>query len=147
MVIDKTPYWFTVEGIGKIEEKYGAIYMGHWCTKHSAGWWNEHPVDVFYQPNPDFDKGHSHYFGMFVNDGNVYITNAESVFSTPITGLLTESGEVIVSRFRHDCVTRDDSMIDGGRNYLRYSGGIKLVKVSVTGDAFEYTDIDKNSES
>lgn len=138
MTIDKTPYWFTQEGIEKIEKDYGAVYMGYWCTKHSAGWWNEEPVDVFYQPNPDFSKGHSHYFGMFARDQKVYITNAESAFKDPIVGVLTKDGEVLVSRFRHHCVqSKCGAMIDGGRDYMRYNGD--LIDVFVEGDHFTFS--------
>ncbi len=116
--------WFKKDGIRKIEEKYGAKYMGYWATKNSRGHWNESPVDVFYQPNPDTSKGHTHYFGMFIkNDpftgegtGSVYITEASSAFSDPISGIATDDGEVIVSRYRHDYVTKDGRMIDGGRD-------------------------------
>lgn len=140
MHISKDPYWFTEDGIKKIEEMYGAVYMGHWCTKHSAGWWNDYPVDVFYQPNPDFSKGHSHYFGMFKQKDNVYITNAESAFSQEIFGLLAEDGEVIVSRYRHDCVVKEDQMIDGGRDYLKYTSNKKLIKINVEGSNFIFTE-------
>jgi len=67
------------------------------------------------------------------------ITNAESAFSEPITGLLTENGEVIVSRYRHHCVIKGSYMIDGGRDYLRTSGNSadgKLVKVTVENGEF-----------
>ncbi len=115
-------YHFGPKQIAIIEEKYGAKYMGYWCTKSVNGdWWNERPVDVFYQPNPDRAKGHTNYFGMFTQDGMVWITNAESAFSEPITGVITEDGEVLVSRYRHDYVSKDGYMIDGGRDYLRCS--------------------------
>lgn len=137
MHLDLNPYWLTDEGIKKVEHDYGAVYMGYWCTKHSAGWWNESPVDVFYQPNPDRSKGHTNYFGMFVRDGQLFITNAESAFSEPLMGVMCEDGEVLVSRYRHDCVIKDGAMVDGGRDYLRHSGD-KLIKVMVDGDKFTF---------
>jgi hypothetical protein len=140
MFISNKPYWFTEEGIRKAEDMYDAQYMGAWCTRHSAGWWNDSPVDVFYQANPDREKGHSNYFGLFVQGENVYITNAESAFAAGLTGVLCEDGEVIVSRYRHDCVTKGDNMIDGGREYLRYSGD-KLVEITVNGSEFEFRQI------
>lgn len=140
MVIDKSPYWFTQEGIEKIEKDYNAKYMGYWCTKHSSGWWNEDPVDVFYQPNPDFEKGHSNYFGMFVRGGHVYITNAESAFKEPIVGVLAENGEVLVSRFRHHMVKADcGAMVDGGRDYMKRSLKGDLVDVFIEKDQFSFS--------
>ena len=125
-----------------IEEKYKAKYMGYWAIKRNGGNWSEMPVDVFYQPNPDLSKGHSHYFGIFTVPGQgVMITNAESAFSEPITGLLTEDGEVLVSRYRHDYVEKGPYMIDGGRDYLRTSGNNadgKLVKVTVVDGEFQF---------
>jgi hypothetical protein len=73
---------------------------------------------------------------MYISErGDLMICNAESAFSEPITGILTEDGEVIVSRYRHDCVFKDGQMIDGGRDYLRSSGG-KFVNVTVKNGEF-----------
>ena len=135
----KTPkdgYWIKEDGIKKAEELYGAKYMGYWCTKRLNGEsWNDNPVDVFYQPNPDIEKGHKHYFGLFIQNGSLYITDATSAFSDPITGIETNDGEVIVSRFRHDYVEKDEYMVDGGRDYFRTSGGT-VVQVRVEGSEF-----------
>ena len=102
--IPEDGYWFKSASIRKIEEKYGAKYMGYWCTRNRHGGWNDSPVDVFYQPNPDTSKGHTHYFGMFIRTdpysgegSGVYITEASTAFSEPIAGMVTDDGEVIVS--------------------------------------------------
>jgi len=137
--IPKDGYWFKKAGIQKIEEKYGAKYMGYWCTKSPRGHWNESPVDVFYVENPDTSKGHTNYFGMFVRDESVYITEASTAFSDPISGIPTDDGEVIVSRYRHDCVTKDGRMIDGGRDYVR-SSMHPTVRITVDGDRFVITE-------
>jgi hypothetical protein len=118
---DPGPYHFTQNGVLTIEQKYGARYMGHWCTKRPSGGWNEQPVDVFYVENPDTSKGHSNYFGMFVRDDQAYITDALSCFSEPMSGIL-ENDLVYVSRYRHDMVvTPLGNHIDGGRDYLKIS--------------------------
>ncbi len=140
----KTPengFHFNSDGIAKIAEHYGAKYMGPWSILRQSGW-SIDPVDIFYQPNPDLSKGHSHYFGMFRTfEGQAMITNAESAFSEPITGLLTDDGEVLVSRYRHDYVEKGPYMIDGGRDYLRTSGNNadgKLVKITVVDGEFQF---------
>ena len=133
----KTPengFHFSKDGIVKIEKIYGAKYMGYWTTK-TYGQWNDTPVDVFYQPNPDLSKGHSNYLGMFSQHGKTYITNAKSAFSETIVGILTDDGEVIVSRYRHDFVEKDVHFIDGGRDYTRASVG-KFVNVTVKDGEF-----------
>lgn len=140
MIIDRSPFWFSQEGIEKIQRQYGAVHMGYWCTKKPNGSWNESPVDVFYQPNPDVSKGHSHYFGVFIQQNQVYITDAASAFSEPMMGVLCEDGEVLVSRYRNDCVMKNDAMVDGGRDYLRYTCNEgKLMNVKAVADSFEIT--------
>ena len=120
--IPKDGYYFNEAAILKAEEMYKAQYMGFWCTKRPDGNWNERPVEVFYQPNPDLEKGHSHYFGLLVDHlDRVMITNAESAFSEPMTGVICEDGEVLISRYRHDYRTKGDRMVDGGRDYTRSS--------------------------
>jgi hypothetical protein len=135
----KTPkdgYWLKEASIKKTEELYNATYMGYWCTKRLNGEsWNDNPVDVFYQPNPDVEKGHKHYFGLFVQNDTLFITDATSAFSDPIMGIETEDGEVIVSRYRHDYVEKDNYMVDGGRDYFRTSGG-PVVRIRVEGPEF-----------
>lgn len=130
-------YWFKADGIRKIEERYGAKYMGYWCTRNSRGGWNERPVDVFYHPKPKTELGHTHYFGMFIQEDVVYITNAASAFSEPLTGALCSDGEVIISRYVHDYIEKNGVMIDGGRDYVRSTTG-KLVRVTVEGSEFVF---------
>lgn len=145
--IPEDGYWFKSAGIRKIEEKYNAKYMGYWCTKRPNGGWNDSPVDVFYVENPDTSKGHTNYFGMFIktdpysgeSTGSVYITEASTAFSDPISGIVTDDGEVIVSRYRHDYVEKDGHMIDGGRDYTR-SSMHPTVMVTVNGDQFVITE-------
>jgi hypothetical protein len=135
----KTPengYHFDKDGIVNIEDFYGAKYMGYWAIYGSADYsWSEIPVDVFYQPNPNVSKGHSHYFGMYRDGLKAMITNAESAFSDLITGILTDDGEVIVSRYRRDFVLKGNYFIDGGRDYIRSSGG-EFVNITVKNGEF-----------
>jgi hypothetical protein len=122
--VPKDGYYFNESGIKRIAEMHGAAtYMGFWCTKGKGGNWNDTPVDVFYQPNPDVAKGHTNYFGVFRrNEADaLWITNAETAFSEPMTGVICEDGEVLVSRYRHDYRTKGDRMVDGGRDYTRRS--------------------------
>lgn len=139
-LLPSTPYHFTEGGIKIIEEKYNAKYLGYWTTKRKNGSWNTKPVDVFYQPNPDLEAGHSHYFGMFVQNEQVFICDAKSAFEEPIAGILYGDGSVLVSRSVHDYREYGGMFIDGGREYTRYGGsdlsGIKFVNVTVQGGVF-----------
>ena len=132
----KDGYWLKEASIKKVEDLRNAKYMGYWCTKRTDGKsWNESPVDVFYQPNPDTEKGHRNYFGLYVQGGSLYITDATSAFSEPIVGSICEDGEVIVSRYRHDYVAKKGAMIDGGRDYTR-TNLCKTARVIVYGGEF-----------
>jgi hypothetical protein len=148
--IPQNGYHYGPDAIAKIEEMYNAKYMGYWCTKNLRDGWNESPVDVFYVVEPDRSKGHTNYFGMFMRGDTSYITDASSAFTAPITGILTKDGEVIVSRFRHDCIMKDGYMIDGGRDYLRCSADSlqTFVNVSVKDGEFvlEVQNNDSNFE-
>jgi hypothetical protein len=132
-------YYFKSSSIKKIEELRSATYMGYWCTKNSQGSWNELPVDVFYVETPDRSLGHSNYFGMFTHNEVPYITNAESAFSEPMTGSICHSGEVIVSRYRHNYIKKDGAMIDGGRDYTR-TNCCKTIGVTVVGSEFIFSE-------
>lgn len=116
---NRDPYWFTNKGVEQIEETKNAKYLGYWCGKTKTGNWGERPIDVFYQAEPDTDAGHTHYFGLLIQDDKVLITNAESCFSNPMIGIV-EDDTVYVSRYRHDYVqTPNGKIIDGGRDYVK----------------------------
>lgn len=140
MNLTRKPYFLKEAGIAIVEKNYGAVYMGAWAIKTKSGGWSDQPVEVFYQPNPDTDKGHTNYFGLFTENGQLLITDATTAFSEPITGVVSKDGEVLVSRFRHDMQTSGDDMIDGGREYLRCNAGAKTVSITVDRDQFIFTE-------
>ena len=145
---NRKPYYFTEDGVKKIEEMRDAKYMGYWCGKTKDGGWAERPLDVFYQANPDVEAGHGHYFGLIVKGDQVLITGADSCFSEPMVGIV-ENDVVYVSRYRHDYVkTPAGRMIDGGRDYVRSDAITGTVKVIVKDDEFIFiseadTDVEK----
>jgi hypothetical protein len=122
--------------VSDVEIRYNATYMGDFCLITKGDSWGDSTVAVFWQPNPDTTKGHSHYFGMFVRDGTVYITNASSAFRDPIVGIVADNGEVIFSRSRHDFRSSSDRTvsIDGGRDYTRLIGNIHNPTVHLVPD-------------
>lgn len=121
----------------KVEEKYGAKYLGDFCVKRKNGW-SEQPFAIFYQPNPNVSLGHSHYFGMFVESENMYITKGDSAFEEGLTGVVADDGEIVISCYRHDYRTSTDGsvFIDGGRDYTRSSVGCEFVKLNVVNGKF-----------
>jgi hypothetical protein len=138
MYIEHTPYWFNKELIAELEKHYNSKYIGPWCAKNRDGCWQETPLEVFYQANPDRSKGHTNFLGLFTREGKLFVTNAESAFSEPITGVLCADGEVIVSRFRRDFIQKKGKMIDGGRDYIRSFGG-PYVSVTIVDGEFTFS--------
>lgn len=136
----RKPFYFTEKGIEQIESMRDATYMGYWCGRTKDGNWAERPLDVFYQPNPDVEAGHTNYFGLLLNNlKQVMITDASSCFQEAITGIV-EDGVVYVSRYRHDFVqTPSGSSIDGGRDYTKTSVPVDTVEVVVNGATFEFS--------
>lgn len=128
--------------IPTLEEHYGGKFIGDFCLKTKNGGWSERPIAVFYQPNPDVEAGHSHYFGLLVDNlspdtGSLMITNAESAFSEPISGIITDEGEILFSRYRHDFrqSLNGECFIDGGRDYCRFGGGsYRIVQLLIDKD-------------
>lgn len=137
IVVDSTKPYHKLY-ISECEKRYKATYLGYFALKTKTGNWSERPVEVFYQPNPDHEAGHSHYFGLFTDDTGLYITNAISAFEEPMTGMVTRSGEIIISKYTHDYRQVGDQSIDGGRDYTRVGGDPppKTVEVTVKDDQF-----------
>lgn len=133
-------YWFQAEQIRVLEKHHQARYLGFWCVKQRDGTWSDTPVDVFYQPDPDLDIGHAHYFGVFLYENEPMIINADSAFSEPMTGVLLNTGEVLISRFRHDLQSRQGIGIDGGRDYVKVSAGAVQVDVQVSHGEFLFNE-------
>lgn len=120
--------------IQKIAKHYNAKYVGEFCIKQ-RGQWTDWPVAVFYQETPA-RKEYSHYFGIYAQFSSIMITDASSTAGIPIAGMMAEDGEIIFSRYRHDYRTSQDrtATIDGGRDYMKSSGGKYVMLGIVEGE-------------
>lgn len=143
MYIDMKPYWLKPKGVKQVERAYDAKFIGHWCARLADGTWSQQPLDVFYVEEPDFEAGHSNYFGITVRGNDTLITNAASCFEEPIIGFLSKGKEVVVSRYRHDYQERSDGTVDGGRDYLKMQVGCILIGVEVKDGEFTFNQVDK----
>lgn len=124
--------------IKKIEDHYDATFVCETCLKSSSGGWVNTAFAVFYQENPP-EIAKSNYFGLYFNhDGNLMITDASSALE-PFDGLMLEDGSVFYSRFRHDYRTTGGAMVDGGRDYFRYTptAGSRVVQLQIVNDQLE----------
>lgn len=125
--------------IDKVESKYNARFVGQFCLKTVDGGWSESPADVYYAPNPDKSQGHSHYFGLIIQHGQLYITRGDSGVESDISAAVADDGEIIYSRYRHDYRTSADgsTFIDGGRDYTHCGVGRYITIRVVDGEFYE----------
>lgn len=136
--------------IEKCEQKYNAKYIGDFQTKRPDGTWNKKPCAIFYVENPDISKGHSNYFGLFmelislnpIKYGKMFITNGLSAVEEPFNAIKADNNEYIISSYTDDYrVSKDHSVfIDGGRDYIRCPLNSRVVKLKLNKDKFELYD-------
>ena len=87
------------------------------------------PVDVFYRPTPHPEFG-NRYFGIYHDHvrGHTMITNADVVEELEF-GMIEVEGMYYYSQSHHDYKVMGNKMIDGGRQYIRSSGGAVSMRV------------------
>jgi len=138
---------FTTEEIQNIEKQKDAKYVGEFTIRTTGEGWVNRPVSIFIQKKPHEVSG-SRFFGIFLRSNaptsteiELIITNGQSAVTDEhntkviYTGNLNEStGEVLYSAYRHDYQEHGDLMIDGGRDYERYSiePGQRIVHFFIT---------------
>ena len=73
-------------------------------------------VDVFYQPNPNRELGHSNYFSIRAGNGTAYVANAAYVTHLEFYGIVDHDGSILYARYQHDFrYTHDGEFgVDGG---------------------------------
>jgi len=120
-----------------VERDFEAEYIADLCIREVlTNNWSEEPYAVFWTPiirKPE----HSCYFGIRPDYSETCVVNAISVTEGVWVASESNDGEIIFSRFRHDNrISKDRSaMVDGGREYLRYRGKIRELKI--VGSDFE----------
>jgi hypothetical protein len=128
------------ETISYFEKEYSAKYVFETCLRAREGGWANFPAAVFYTEEAH-PRG-SNYFALYFNGSSLYITDAgPSIIDEEFTGLEAE-GEVVYSRYRHDCrYGKNGAFVDGGRDYFRYGGDAfddyNIVKFRVEKDHLE----------
>ncbi len=92
---------------------------------------SDRPVDIFYRstPHPVFGN---RYFGIapsYESDDYV-IFNADKVENFTFGMVTDDEGNFQYSQYHHDYKSFDNgNMIDGGREYVRYSGKVHYYKI------------------
>ena len=110
--------------VGIITEHYtvkDGVPVTYVCTTDLNA--SDVPVDVYYRktPHPEFGN---HYFGLYYDHvrDHLMITNADIVESLEF-GMIEVDGKYYYSQSHHDYKVVEGKMIDGGRTYIRSSGG------------------------
>lgn len=114
----------------KIEAHYtekDGVEVKYVCTTDLNA--SDVPVDVFYRatPHPQFGN---RYFGLFYDRVRdcMMITNADIVESLEF-GMIESEGKYYYSQSHHDYKVVGNKMIDGGRAYIRSSGGSTNMRI------------------
>ena len=86
------------------------------------------PADIFYRetPHPQFGN---YYFGILRHNNQTMITNADIVESFEFSMIEDADGKYYYSQSHHDYKVVGDKMIDGGRAYIRSSGGTTSMRI------------------
>lgn len=131
----------TIVDIAAVETKYNAKYVGQFCLKTKYGSWATNSAEVFWQEKPPIE-GYSNYFALLIQDGSLYITSGQSAVDGIINAVEAKDGEIIYSRHRWDGRYSTDGtvFIDGGRDYVRRSGGGPLIPLKIVDGEFYQVD-------
>lgn len=114
---------FSKKQIKKFEEKYKAKYIGDFDL-------NEGIESLFYQPTPNLELKHSHYFTLFVQSftNKTYITNAKK-YENVIFNAVKSKRTYLISCYRHHYNEKDGIFIDGGFDYSRTNSDVIQLKL------------------
>lgn len=116
--------------VPNVEKHYGCRYVCEWNTISKAGKVNNSPVALFWQEVPHPEG--SNWMGVFLNsDSNPYVMDGQSASRLPIRGYVSQEGQVLFSKYRHDFRQSNDGSVtvDGGREYTRLLGDVRCASV------------------
>ena len=118
---------FDVEKVTAHYTEKDGVPVKYVCTTDLRA--SDVPVDVYYRetPHPEFGN---HYFGLYHDHvrGGLMFTNADVVESLEF-GMIEVDGKYYYSASHHDYKVVEGKMIDGGRAYIRSSGGAEVFQV------------------
>jgi len=123
---------FSDYDLAKIEEHYKAKFICESSLKNKSGGWVNMPAAFFYTEEAHPDG--SNWLALYRDyEGNLIVTDGIIITQDKITGIAADDGDIIFSKYRHDCRWSKDGsvMIDGGREYLRVGGNVNNKTVSM----------------
>lgn len=120
---------YPITNTSKVEQLYSekdGVPVKHVCTTEFA---DNIVADIFYRETPHPDFGNK-YFAILFRDDVAYIANADQVENLTFGMVTNDDGDLEYSRSRHDYKSfNNGNMIDGGRDYIRSSGQVKIYVV------------------
>lgn len=121
---------FNTERVEELYTKKDGVEVKYVCTTDLKA--SDRPMDIFYRATPHPEFGNK-YFGLFRNpgpasDGTIMITDADVVESLEF-GMIKDNGKYYYSQSHHDYKVIGEQMIDGGRQYIKSSGGAVTMRV------------------
>jgi hypothetical protein len=126
MKIEHKPLFDTAKAEELYSKKDG-VEVKYICTSDLRT--SDIPMDIFYRetPHPEFGN---RYFGLYWSKAHtsLMITNADIVESLEF-GMIEQDGKYYYSQSHHDYKVVGDKMIDGGRQYIKSSGGTVVMRI------------------
>ena len=105
-------------------EKDGVI-VKHVCTTE----FGDAVADIFYRETPHPEFGNK-YFCLFFRGDDLYVANSDSIENLTFGMVENDEGSLEYSQSRHDYKSfKNGNMIDGGRDYIRSSGDVRVFVV------------------
>lgn len=119
---------YSITDTRKVEELYSlrdGVPINHVCTTE----FGDAVGDIFYRETPHPEFGNK-YFCLFFRGDDMYVANADSIENLTFGMVENDDGQLEYSRSRHDYKSfKNGNMIDGGRDYIRSSGEVKVFVV------------------
>lgn len=120
---------YPITNTSKVEKIYSekdGVPVNHVCTTE----FNDGIIaDIFYRETPHPKFGNK-YFAILFRDDAPYIACADEVENLTFGMVENDDGDLEYSQSRHDYKSfKNGNMIDGGRDYIRSSGKVKIYVV------------------
>ena len=135
---------YPITNITQAEQLYSEtdrVTITYVCTTELS---NGYIGDIFYRDTPHPKFGNK-YFALFFRDDKLYIANADQVEDLTFGVVENDEGNLEYSQYRHDYKSfKNGNMIDGGRDYIRSSGKVKVFVVR-NGQTINYDEVNKHA--
>ena len=116
---------FDTAKVEKLYTEKDGVEVKYVCTTDLKT--SDRPMDISYRatPHPQFGN---YYFGILRHNDQTMITNADVIESLEF-GMIEVDGKYHYSQSHHDYKVIEGKMIDGGRAYIKSSGGAISMRV------------------